>query len=47
MRNAVVQMQVVWPRDVYAAFWTECLDCASEGAEMKETSLSPKWQVEQ
>ncbi|MEQ2166246.1 hypothetical protein GOODEAATRI_025924 [Goodea atripinnis] len=32
-------------RDVYAAFWTEFLDCAAEAAEMR-SSLSPKWQEE-
>ncbi|XP_053288829.1 uncharacterized protein LOC128449596 [Pleuronectes platessa] len=34
-------------RDVYAAFWTEFLDCAAEGADMRVPSLSPKWQEEE
>ncbi|KAF1387167.1 hypothetical protein PFLUV_G00102540 [Perca fluviatilis] len=34
-------------RDVYAAFWTEFLDCAAEGAEMRVPCLSPKWQEEE
>ncbi|XP_046704308.1 uncharacterized protein LOC124385191 [Silurus meridionalis] len=34
-------------RDVYAAFWTEFLDCAAEGAEMRVPSLSPKWQEDE
>lgn len=34
-------------RDVYAAFWTEFLDCAAEGADVRVPSLSPKWQEEE
>ncbi|KAL7381526.1 hypothetical protein ABVT39_007308 [Epinephelus coioides] len=34
-------------RDVYAAFWTEFLDCAAEGADVRVPSLSPKWQKEE
>lgn len=34
-------------RDAYAAFWTEFLDSAAEGAEMRVPSLSPKWQEEE
>ncbi|KAL7403327.1 hypothetical protein ABVT39_027824 [Epinephelus coioides] len=34
-------------RDVYAAFWTEFLDCAVEGADVRVPSLSPKWQKEE
>ncbi|KAL7401028.1 hypothetical protein ABVT39_021651 [Epinephelus coioides] len=34
-------------RDVYAAFWTEFLDCAAEGADERVPSLSPKWQKEE
>ncbi|GAA6077393.1 uncharacterized protein LOC125141203, partial [Tachysurus ichikawai] len=34
-------------RDVYAAFWTEFLDCAAEGADVRVPSLSPKWQEDE
>lgn len=34
-------------RDVYAAFWTEFLDCAAEGADERVPSLSPEWQEEE
>ncbi|XP_049424839.1 uncharacterized protein LOC125884090 [Epinephelus fuscoguttatus] len=34
-------------RDVYATFWTEFLDCAAEGADVRVPSLSPKWQKEE
>lgn len=34
-------------RDVYAAFWTEFLHCAAEGADVRAPSLSSKWQVEE
>ena len=34
-------------RDVYAAFWTELLDCAAEGTDMRVPCLSPKWQEEE
>lgn len=34
-------------RDVYAAFWTDFLDCAAEGAEMRVPILSPRWQGEE
>lgn len=34
-------------RDVYAAFWTDFLDCAAEGAEMRVPILSPRWQEEE
>ncbi|KAK7138439.1 hypothetical protein R3I94_010191 [Phoxinus phoxinus] len=34
-------------RDVYAAFWTEFLDCAAEGADVRVPSLSTKWQEEE
>lgn len=34
-------------RDVYAAFWSDFLDCAAEGAEMKVPTLSPRWQEEE
>lgn len=33
-------------RDVYAAVWTEFLDCAAEGADVRVPSLSTKWQEE-
>lgn len=33
--------------DVYTAFWTEFLDCAAEGADVRVPSLSPKWQEEE
>lgn len=33
-------------RDVYAAFWTQFIDCAAEGADVRVPSLSPKWQEE-
>lgn len=33
--------------DVYAAFWTEFLDCAAEGADVRVPSRSPKWQEEE
>lgn len=34
-------------RDVYAAFWTQFLDCEAEGADVRVPSLSPKWQQEE
>lgn len=34
-------------RDAYAAFWTEFLDSAAEGAEMRVPFLTPKWQEEE
>ena len=34
-------------RDAYAAFWTGFLDSAAEGAEMRVSSLPPKWQEEE
>lgn len=34
-------------RDVYSAFWTEFLDRAAEGQEMRVPLLSPKWQEEE
>lgn len=34
-------------RDVYAALWTEFLDCAAEGADVRVPSLSPKCQEEE
>ena len=34
-------------RDVYAAFWTEFLDCAAEGADVRVPSRSQKWQEEE
>nr|XP_020512189.1 uncharacterized protein LOC110001097 isoform X4 [Labrus bergylta] len=33
--------------DVYAAFWTEFLDCAAEGADVRVPCLTPKWQEEE
>ncbi len=33
-------------RDVYSGFWSEFLDRAAEGEDMRVPSLSPKWQVE-
>lgn len=30
-------------RDVYAAYWTEFMDHAAEGEELRVPSLSPKW----
>ncbi|XP_023808456.1 uncharacterized protein LOC111946974 [Oryzias latipes] len=34
-------------RDVYSAFWTEFLDSAAEGQDMRVPLLSPKWQEEE
>lgn len=34
-------------RGVFAAFWTEFLDCVAEGAEMRGPSLSPRQQEEE
>lgn len=33
-------------RDVYSGFWSEFLDRAAEGEDMRVPSLSPKWQDE-
>ncbi len=33
-------------RDVYSGFWSEFLDRAAEGEDMRVPSLSPKWQEE-
>ncbi|KAK7904900.1 hypothetical protein WMY93_017507 [Mugilogobius chulae] len=34
-------------RDVYATFWTELLDHAAEGEELRVPLLTPKWQEEE
>lgn len=46
LKYSIIDEKGADERDVYSGFWTDFLDRAAEGEDMRVPSLSPKWQEE-